>query len=38
MESIKDDELLDRQLAQKVISSFQSMKPLVDFLNKAIDA
>jgi hypothetical protein len=31
-------ELLDRYLAQKVISHFQSMQPLVDFLNKAIDA
>ena len=38
MASIEDDELLDRHLAQKVISHFQSMKPLVDFLNKAIDA
>jgi uncharacterized protein (DUF2461 family) len=38
MASIEDDELLDRHLAQKVISHFQSMKSLVDFLNKAIDA
>ena len=36
--SIKDDELLDDQLTRKVIAHFQAMKPLVDFLNRAIDA
>lgn len=38
MASIEDKELLDEQLIPKVISHFEAMKPLVDFLNRAIDA
>lgn len=38
MASIEDDELLDKKLIPKVISYFKAMKPLVDFLNRAIDS
>lgn len=36
--SIEDHELLETDLIKKVIAHFQAMKPLVDFLNRAIDA
>jgi uncharacterized protein (TIGR02453 family) len=35
---IEDSELMDKHLIQKVISHFQDMKPLIDFLNRAIDS
>jgi len=35
--SIEDNELLDEKLIPKVVSHFKAMKPLVDFLNRAID-
>ena len=38
MASIEDKELLDEKLIPKVISHFEAMKPLVDFLNRAIDS
>lgn len=38
MASIGDNELQDKKLIPKVISYFKAMKPLVDFLNRAIDA
>lgn len=38
MASIEDNELLDEKLIPKVISYFKAMKPLVDFLNRAIDS
>jgi hypothetical protein len=38
MASIGDDEILGEHLIQKVIKHFQAMKPLADFLNRAIDA
>ena len=38
MSTIEDSELQGDGLIKKVIAHFQSMKPLVDFLNKAIDA
>jgi hypothetical protein len=37
MASIEDNELLDEKLISKVVSHFKAMKPLVDFLNRAID-
>lgn len=37
MKQVKDKELTDKQLANKVVDHFETMKPLVDFLNKAID-
>ena len=38
MSSIEDNELLEKDLIPKVISHFKVMKPLVDFLNRAIDS
>jgi uncharacterized protein (TIGR02453 family) len=38
MTSIEDNELLEKDLIPKVISHFKVMKPLVDFLNRAIDS
>jgi uncharacterized protein (TIGR02453 family) len=38
MASIQDSEVLDNHLIKKVISHFQAMKPLIDFLNRAIEA
>ena len=38
MTSIEDNELLEKDLIPKVISHFKIMKPLVDFLNRAIDS
>jgi uncharacterized protein (TIGR02453 family) len=38
MASIEDNELLEKDLIPKVISHFKVMKPLVDFLNRAIDS
>lgn len=35
--SIEDSELLDNHLIKKVTAHFQTMKPLVDFLNRAIE-
>jgi uncharacterized protein (TIGR02453 family) len=35
--SIEDSELLDDNLIKKVIAHFQTMKPLIDFLNRAIE-
>jgi uncharacterized protein (TIGR02453 family) len=34
--SIQDSEVLDDHLIKKVIAHFQAMKPLIDFLNRAI--
>lgn len=38
MTRIEDNELLEKDLIPKVISHFKVMKPLVDFLNRAIDS
>jgi uncharacterized protein (TIGR02453 family) len=38
MSTIDDSELLGDGLIKKVIAHFQAMKPLVDFLNRAIEA
>lgn len=38
MSGIEDKELLDGKLVNTVVSHFKAMKPLVDFLNRAIDA
>ncbi len=37
MSEVKDAELTGKELANKVVDHFETMKPLVDFLNKAID-
>lgn len=37
MTEVKDAELTGKELANKVIDHFETMMPLVDFLNKAID-
>lgn len=37
MKEQKDAELTSKELANKVVDHFETMKPLVDFLNKAID-
>jgi uncharacterized protein (TIGR02453 family) len=37
MTTVKDDELTDKGLTDKVVDHFEAMMPLVDFLNKAID-
>lgn len=35
--TISDDILLDKNLSKKIISTFEIIKPLVEFINKAID-
>jgi uncharacterized protein (TIGR02453 family) len=35
--SISDEDLLSKNLTSKVIKHFEAIKPLIDFLNKAID-
>lgn len=35
---ISDEDLLDKNLVKKVIMHFETLKPLVDFLNRAIDS
>jgi uncharacterized protein (TIGR02453 family) len=37
MTAVKDTELTGKELANKVVDHFETMMPLVDFLNKAID-
>jgi uncharacterized protein (TIGR02453 family) len=37
MASIEDKELVDKTIITKVVAHFKAMKPLVDFLNRAID-
>ena len=37
MSEVKDAELTGKELANKVVDHFETMKPLVDFLNRAID-
>lgn len=37
MTAVRDNELTGKELANKVIDHFETMMPLVDFLNKAID-
>lgn len=37
MASIDDKELLDKTIVTNVVAHFKAMKPLVDFLNRAID-
>jgi uncharacterized protein (TIGR02453 family) len=37
LSTIDDSELLDDQLIKKVIAHFQAMKPLIDFMNRAIE-
>lgn len=37
MTAVKDTELTGTALTKKVVDHFETMKPLVDFLNKAID-
>ena len=37
MTEVKDTELASKELANKVVAHFETMMPLVDFLNKAID-
>jgi uncharacterized protein (TIGR02453 family) len=35
---LSDEDLLDKGLVKKVINHFETLKPLVDFLNRAIDS
>ncbi len=35
---ISDEDLLDKGLVKKIINHFETLKPLVDFLNRAIDS
>lgn len=35
--AIKDEELTDKDLAKKIVSTFEVIKPLLDFLNRAIE-
>ncbi len=37
MTAVKDTEITSKELANKVVDHFETMMPLVDFLNKAID-
>ncbi len=37
MTAVRDNELTGKELANKVVDHFETMMPLVDFLNKAID-
>lgn len=37
MTPVKDTEITSKELANKVVDHFETMMPLVDFLNKAID-
>jgi uncharacterized protein (TIGR02453 family) len=37
MTAVKDSELTGKALANKVVDHFESMMPLIDFLNRAID-
>ena len=37
MTEVKDSELTSKELANKVVAHFETMMPLVDFLNRAID-
>lgn len=37
MAKIEDEELVDKTIITKVVAHFKAMKPLVDFLNRAID-
>lgn len=37
MKGVKDAELTGKELANKIVDHFETMMPLVDFLNKAID-
>jgi uncharacterized protein (TIGR02453 family) len=37
MTAVKDSEITSKELANKVVDHFETMMPLVDFLNKAID-
>ena len=37
MTSVKDSELTGKELASLVVDHFETMMPLIDFLNKAID-
>ena len=37
MTTVKDSELTGKELASTVVDHFETMMPLVDFLNKAID-
>jgi len=37
MTAVRDSELTGKELANKVVDHFETMKPLVDFLNRAID-
>jgi uncharacterized protein (DUF2461 family) len=36
--SIQDNEVLDDHLIKRIIAHFQVMKPLIDFLNRAIES
>jgi uncharacterized protein (TIGR02453 family) len=35
--TLQDVELTDKALAKKIVSVFEALKPLLDFLNKGID-
>jgi uncharacterized protein (DUF2461 family) len=37
MTAVKDTEITSKELANNVVDHFETMMPLVDFLNKAID-
>ncbi len=37
MKAVKDTEITSKELANKVVDQFETMMPLVDFLNRAID-
>jgi len=37
MTAVRDNELTGKALTNKIVDHFESMKPLVDFLNRAID-
>ncbi|MFY7965099.1 MAG: DUF2461 domain-containing protein [Chitinophagaceae bacterium] len=35
--TIKDEELTDKNIAKKIVTTFETIKPLIDFLNRGID-
>jgi uncharacterized protein (DUF2461 family) len=37
MTAVKDSELTSKELVNTVVDHFETMMPLVDFLNRAID-
>ena len=35
--SLQDEDLQDKSLAQKIITTFENLKPLIDFINRAME-